>query len=67
MRTVLYIMKNVQRDNNVTITTGHGISVLVSDEHGDWKLLAHLCSSNGNMTLSCGLFFSNTELPVLLN
>ena len=26
------------------------------------KLLAHLCSSNGNMTLSCGVLFPVTEL-----
>ena len=24
--------------------------------HSDWKLLSHLCSSNCNMTLSCGIF-----------
>ena len=27
-----------------------------------WKLLAHLCTSNGNMSLSCGVLFSVTEL-----
>ena len=32
------------------------------DEHSDWKLLAQLCSSNGNMTLSCGILCSVTEL-----
>ena len=28
---------------------------LFKDEHSDCKLLAHLCSSNGNMALSCGV------------
>ena len=38
------------------LSTGHGIGVLDYDEHSDWKLLAYLCSSNGNMTLSCGYY-----------
>ena len=41
---------------------GHGIGALVQDEHSDWKLLAHLCSSNGNMTLKWCIFVSVTEL-----
>ena len=44
------------------LSTGHGIGVVVSDEHSDWKLLAHLCSSNGNMTLSRGGIMEVTEL-----
>ena len=44
-------------------STGHGIGVLVY-----WRLLAHLCSSTGNMTLSCGIFwhyqFISCGLPV---
>ena len=44
------------------LSTGHGIGVLVKDEHSDWKVLSHLCSSNGDMTLSCGVLFSVTEL-----
>ena len=30
--------------------------------NSDWKSLPHLCSSNGNMTLSYGVLFSVTEL-----
>ena len=32
------------------------------DETSDLTLLAHLWSSNGNMTLTCGVLFSVTEL-----
>ena len=44
------------------LSTGHGVGVLVWDEHSDWKLLAHLCSSNGNITLSRGGIMAVTEL-----
>ena len=34
-------------------------------KHSDWKLLAHLCSSNGNMTLSCWVLFSVTTTTLI--
>ena len=34
----------------------------MNTQHSNWKLMAHLCSSNGDMTLSCGVLFSVTEL-----
>ena len=56
------VLKGQYRHDQSRLSTGHGIKVLVQDEHRDGKLLAHLCSSNGNMTLSCGVLFSVTEL-----
>ena len=46
-------LKEKYRHNQSRLSTGHGIGVLV--------LLAHLCSSNGNMTLSWRELFSVTE------
>ena len=55
-------LKGLYRYDQGRLSTGHGIGVLVQDEHSDWKLLAHLFSSKGNMTLSCGVLFSVAEL-----
>ena len=55
-------LKGQYRHDQSRLSTGHGIGdgVRVYDEHSDWKLLAHLCRSNGNMTLPCGVLV--TEL-----
>ena len=45
-------LKEQYRNDRNRLSIGHGIGVLVSDEPRDWKLVAHLCSSNGNITLS---------------
>ena len=56
------LLKGQYRHDQSRLSTGHGIGVLVQDELSDWKLLAHSCSGNGNMTLSSGVLFSVTEL-----
>ena len=63
------VLKEQYRHDQSRLSTGHGIGVLVQDEHNDWKWLAHiLWSSNGNMTV--GIIFShwvdlktNTSIP----
>ena len=42
-----YCLKGQHSHDQSRLSTWRGISVLVSDEHSEWKLLAHLCSSNG--------------------
>ena len=58
-------LKRQYRPGQSRLSTGHWIGVLVSLRwtQYDWKLLAHVCSSNSNiMTFSCGVLFSVTEL-----
>ena len=58
-------LKGQYRHDQSRHSTGHGIGVAVKDEHSEWKLLARLYSSNGNVTLSCGVLFSvrSTLIP----
>ena len=55
--------------NNRSMTAGvwlHQTWRINVQDHSDWKLLAHSCSSsNGNMTLSCGGLFSVNALTLL--
>ena len=51
-------LKGQYRHDQSRLSTGHGIR--------HWKLLTHLCSSNGNMTLLCRVLFSVTELTLTL-
>ena len=50
-------LKGQHRHDQNRLSTGHGIGVLVEEEHSDWNLLAHLCSSNSNMALSKEYYF----------
>ena len=56
----MHSLKGQYRHDQSSLSTGYGIGV--QDEHSDWGLLAHLCTSNGNMTLSCGVLIAVTEL-----
>ena len=66
-----FYLKVQYHHNQSRLSTEHGTSapVKLKDEHSDWKLLAHLCSSNSNMTLSCvycfqSLIKSKTSTPI---
>ena len=51
-------LKGQYHHDRSRLSTGYGIIVLVYKmNNSDWKLPAHLCSSNGDVTLSCGVLF----------
>ena len=51
-------LKGQYRHDSNSLSTVHGIGVLVKDEHSDWGSLVHLCSSNGNDLIMLDIILS---------
>ena len=60
---LMYISVLVGHENKCfkgTVSSHRARNRCPSEDHSDWKLLAHLCISNGYTTLSCGgIIFSH--------